>query len=393
MEKTRVAVFFGGRSPEHDVSIITGLQVLNALGSDKYAGIPVYISSAGEWFTGDILRDRRIYIPSAESRRKLTQVSPVFSSDGRGRLRAKSGGFLSSPELLFDIAIPAFHGAFGEDGCFQGVMEMAGVPYTGMRHMASAIAMDKVATKAAVQARTAAPQLPYVVVRKTPGKSPVAPALPAGWNYPVIVKPAHLGSSIGVAKADSPAEVTSVLQMIFVYDSKALIEPYVAHRKEYNIAVRNTAPGVKTSAIEMPKSDAALLDFKQKYMSGAGGGAKKSAVPSEGMLSLTRELNPAIDAGLEANLRKWAVEIFAALDGTGAPRLDFIVDQDSGAAWFNEINPCPGSFGYFLWEASAERILFGELLSLLLDEAVDVLRQTDIPPDPVPGDARLFKRQ
>lgn len=392
MEKTRVAVFFGGRSPEHDVSIITGLQVLNALPSDKYVGIPLYISPSGEWFTGDSLRDRGIFIPNAESRRKLTQVSPVFSSDGRGRLRG-AGGFLSKSEVIFDIAIPAFHGAFGEDGCFQGVMEMAGVPYAGMRHAASAIAMDKVATKAAVHERTSAPQLPYVAVRKVPGRRAEAPALPSGWNYPVIVKPAHLGSSIGVAKADSAAEVAAVLQMIFLYDSKALIEPYVAHRKEYNIAVRNTPAGVKTSAIEMPKSDAALLDFKEKYRSGVGGGAKKTAMPSEGMLSLTRELNPKIDGVLEADLRKWAVEIFEALDGTGAPRLDFIADQDTGAIWFNEINPCPGSFGYFLWEASTEGLLFGELLSLLLDEAVAVMRQTDIPPDPVPHDARLFKRQ
>lgn len=390
MSKKKIAVFFGGRSPEHDVSIVTGLQVLDALRADLYETIPVYVSRTGEWFAGEVLRDRKIYIPTPEVERRLSRVTLGYSSEGLGVLKRQRRAVWSGADIQFDIAIPAFHGTLGEDGCFQGTMEFAGIPYVGMRHLASAIGMDKAATKALVESKTRVPQLPYRTVFKT-SAPPAAPDLPKGSGYPVIVKPAHMGSSIGVAKADSPDEVQAVLRMIFVYDFKAIIEPFIVRRREYNIAVRRAGLQPETSAIEMPKSETELLDFREKYLRGSG--SKKAAGGSEGMLSLTRDINPAIEQSLETNLRSSAVEIFNALDGSGTPRLDFILDESSGELWFNEINPCPGSFAFYLWEAAARPLLFSEVLNGLIEEAIYLRGLTEIPIDPVPKDARLFERK
>jgi len=390
MSRIRVAVFFGGRSPEHDISIITGLQVLDALRTDRFEAIPVYVSLAGEWFCGDPLRNRKLYIPGAEARRRLTRVQLGYSPSGVGRLVPEQRGMWGAKSVDFDVAMPAFHGALGEDGCFQGIMESVSVPYTGMRLLGSAVAMDKTATKSFVAARTPAAQLPFVVVNKRLEGRAVAPPLPEGWTYPVIVKPAGMGSSIGVAQAKSPEEVHAILRTIFLYDAKALIEPYISHRREYNVSVRMFNDETQISAIEMPKSAAELLDFKEKYIRNDGG--KKSGNPSDGMLSLTRDINPTLDATIEADIRLWAKSIFEALGGTGAPRLDFIFDEEKRQLWFNEINPCPGSFAYFLWEASAHRVLFSELLQHLIEEALAQRSLVEMPPDPVPNEARLFER-
>jgi D-alanine-D-alanine ligase len=393
MSKTRVAVFFGGRSPEHDISVISGLQAADALNVDTYEIIAVYVAYSGEWYIGEPLRDRKSYIPNHETKRKLAKCVLGGTPAGGGVLQPERAGIFAPAAVSFDVALPAFHGAFGEDGCFQGMMEEAGVPYTGMRVLGSAIAMDKAVTKVCVQAMTSAAQLPFVAVQRTTRERPHAPKLPKGWTYPVIVKPAHMGSSIGVGRANTEEEVETLLQTLFLYDTKAIIEPYISHRQEYNVAVRRKDGKIVTSAIERPKSSAELLDFREKYRKADGkSGGKLPGMSSEGMLSLTRDINPKIDPKLEADIRGWAGEIFEALDGTGAPRLDFILDTDTGKLWFNEINPCPGSFGYFLWSAAAEPILFGELLDELIAEALFQKELKDMPNDPVPPDARLFER-
>lgn len=394
MAKTRVAVFFGGRSPEHDVSIISAQQAMDALSVDKYEIIPVYVALSGEWYLGEALRDRASFIPDHEAKRKLTKCTLGHADLGGVLIPEKKGMFASPTPIPFDVAIPAFHGAFGEDGCFQGLFEAAGVPYTGMRVMGSALAMDKTATKMAVGAKTSAKQLPCISIVRRSAAKPHAPELPQGWNYPVIVKPAHMGSSIGVGKASNKDEVEALLQTLFLYDTKAMLEPYVSHRQEYNVAVRRANGKVVTSAIERPKTAAELLDFREKYMKADGkqGSKMPGSTPSEGMLSLTRDINPEISAELEGKIRGWATEIFEALDGSGAPRLDFMLDTDTGELVFNEINPCPGSFGYFLWAATPDHTLFGELLDALIEEAITLRGLADLPVDPVPVDARLFKR-
>ncbi|MGB0552178.1 MAG: D-alanine--D-alanine ligase [Alphaproteobacteria bacterium] len=397
--KRRVAVFFGGRSPEHDVSIVTGLQALGAVDASAYDAFPVYISSQGEWFVGDALRDRANYLPDDNTRRNLTEVMLDATDDGEGQLvPRKSGMFGRGKPVNFDVALLAFHGNKGEDGQIQGLFEMAGVPYTGMRTMASAALMDKSVTKRLLAGQDIS-QLDCAVLRRPADGLVITGAAVAeavgNAKFPACVKPCHLGSSIGVAKVDDMAELREVLPSIFRLDPVAIMEPFVPNLVEYNVAVSAFDGEVRTSAIERPKRSAELLDFKEKYMSGGGGkkgGSKALGTASEGMLSLTRDINPNIPAELEANIRDWAAAAYAAVGGTGAPRIDFLGDSETGELWLNEVNPCPGSFGYFLWEAATPPMLFTELLSHLIEEAVGEFRNSRLPSDPTPKEARLFKR-
>jgi D-alanine-D-alanine ligase len=397
--ETRVAVFLGGRSPEHDVSVITGLQALKAIDQDRFVAFPVYVTPRGEWLVGESLSERRSYLPDARTRGELAEVTLSMGEPGRGVLVPKRSGLFSRrPHLEFDAAVLAFHGLGGEDGQFQGLFETANLPYTGMRTLASAVFMDKAATKRLLRGLDI-PLLPYAVVSRTAGGLPSEDALRRlldGIELPCIVKPVHLGSSIGVGKADTVEEVRALLPTIFRLDNQALLEPFVPNLVEYNLAVARLGGAVRTSAIECPKRAEELLDFRQKYLSGGNGkgkgGIKGDTGDSQGMLSLTREINPALPAELEANLRRWAVAAFEAVDGSGAPRIDFYCNAATGEVWLNEVNPCPGSFGYFLWEAADPPIRFTALLSMLIDEARARHRESQLPDDPVPAEARLLRR-
>jgi D-alanine-D-alanine ligase len=395
--ETRVAVLFGGRSPEHDVSVITGLQALKAIDQQRFAPFPVYVNPRGRWYVGDALRERRNYLPDARIERELTEVSPALGEPGTGVLLPKRKGFFGRrPPVEFDVGLLSFHGVGGEDGQMQGLFESVNLPYTGMRTLAAAVLMDKAATKRLLRGLDI-PMLPYRVVPRGAGGLPTAKALRellGNIAFPCIVKPAHLGSSIGVGKADDIDEVRELLPTIFRLDRQAIIEPFVPNLVEYNLAVMRVGGAVRTSAIERPKRVEELLDFRQKYLSGGvdKGGTKDAGTASQGMLSLTRDINPSLPAGLEANLRRWATAAFEAVDGTGAPRVDFYCDEATGETWLNEINPIPGSFGYFLWEAAEPPLGFTALLSLLLEEALALHRASRLPDDPVPPEARLLRR-
>jgi len=398
--ETRVAVFLGGRSPEHDVSVITGLQALAAIDQQRFQPFPVYIDPRGQWFVGEPLADRRNYLPDARIQGDLTEVTLSLGEPGRGVLLPKrSGLFARRSQIEFDVALLAFHGLGGEDGQIQGFFETANVPYTGMRTLASALLMDKAATKRLLRGLDI-PLLPDAVVTRGPTGLPPGEALQGlmrnrNVGFPCIVKPAHLGSSIGVGKADNVEDVRVLLPTIFRLDRQAVIEPFVPNLAEYNLSVARIGGAVRTSAIEKPKRAEELLDFRQKYMSGGdgkAGGSKGNSSASQGMLSLTREINPALPAEMERNLRRWAVAAFEAVDGTGAPRIDFYCNEATGKVWLNEVNPCPGSFGYFLWEAAEPPLGFTALLSLLIEEAMARHRETQLPDDPVPPEARLLRR-
>lgn len=398
-KRTRVAVLFGGRSPEHDVSIVTGLQALNALDIGKHDAFPLYIATDGAWLLGDALRNRANYLPDGQMRSDLIQVDlDLGARQGRLIPRKRGGVFARAPTPVeFDVALLAFHGNIGEDGNLQGVFETAGVPYTGMRTAASAVLMDKALTKRLLRQNGIGLLPDAVIDRPASGLVPDKASLEAALKelaFPMIVKPAHLGSSIGVAKADDLDTVRAVLPGIFKFDSQAIVEPFVDNLVEYNVAVARLKGEVRTSAIERPKRVTELLDFKTKYM--AGGGKKTGKQPgasSQGMLSLTREINPALPPDTDFKIRSWAIAAYKAVGcGSGTPRIDFLSNEKTGEIWLNEVNPCPGSFGYFLWEAAEKPVLFTALLDALIEEAFACHRAGQLPADPTPQDARLFPR-
>lgn len=405
MSKPVVAVFFGGVSPEHDVSIVTGLQVLAAIDRERYDTLPVYIDPHGVWYIGDELASRDFYWITPEKKKKLTAVELITNQrDGIGRLQAVKPGWFGAKITEFDVAIPAFHGLIGEDGGIQGLFEVANVAYTGMRLSASAICMSKHLTKKIARS-VDIPVLEWVSIeRPTDGRlvfseDELKEQYP-DITFPAIAKPAHLGSSIGVAKVKNYKELATVLPNVFKYDWQVVLEPTVSNLIEYNVAVRRYNDRTVTSSIESPKSSEELLDFKQKYLAGnkskitgiSPAHAQEVAV-SEGMASLTREIDPKMDKKIQENIRDWSGRIYDALNGTGCPRIDYLCDQKSGKVWLNEINPCPGSFGYFLWEQSDQgTALFTDLLNQLIHEAYSSHQRLQLPLDPTPEEARLFKR-
>jgi len=403
-KKTRILVLFGGRSPEHDVSVITGIQVAGALDPALYEAIPLYIAPNGQWLVGKSLLDRNTYIPGPEQMKALTPVALNVVPSSQPCLKTIPNSFWQRSEVIeFDVALLSFHGLIGEDGGIQGMMEVANVPYTGMRSLASSIFMDKLATKN-ILGKTNIPILPCHVIKRPEQGLMIMPqelekAL-GNISFPCCIKPAHLGSSIGVARVKDFQELSSVLPGIFKYDDTAILEPFVENLVEYNVAVCRVNGEVRTSAIERPKCSAELLDFKTKYMSGGGklggskaGGTKVPGQGSEGMLSLTRDINPDIPTDMENKIRAWAVEAFEQVNGSGNPRLDFLCNGKTNEIWFNEANPCPGSFGYFLWETAPKPILFTELLDNLIKEARELHARAQIPADPTPEGARLFRRK
>lgn len=397
-KKTTIAVFFGGRSPEHDVSVVTGLQVLKAIDTSRFDAFPVYITGQGKWLVGDVLKERGNYLPDANILAKTREVTLDVLPTGRPALMPKKRRLFNSKPIQFDVAMPAFHGLYGEDGQIQGLFEMAGIPYTGPRTLASGVFMDKEVTKHVCRS-LGIPVLACNILHR-PKDGYLIPEdqiekMLDGMPYPVIVKPCHLGSSIGVAKAANAAEVSASLPAIFEYDVSAVVEPCVPNLVEYNVSVSRASGALETSAIEKPKTNAELLDFKEKYMSGSGGksGTKNPAESSQGMLSLTREINPKLKEQQEKDIRDWSMRLFMAVDGTGAPRIDYLCDSKTGQIWLNEVNPQPGSFAYFLWEAAQEPVMFSRLLANLIDEAIERKERQYLPADPVPEGARLLSRK
>jgi len=396
--KKRVAVFFGGRSPEHDVSIETGLQALKALDQQKFDGFPVYVAPDGGWWIGDPLRSRDTYIPQGETTPGLEPVTLLGGPNlnGGGRLLVKGRGLFAKDRVVaFDVALLAFHGTNGEDGAFQGLLEVANIAYTGPRIMAAGVLMDKAATKRMLTG-TGIPLLPSITVERPASglfvdKEDLARRL-AGMAFPVIAKPLHLGSSIGVARAADMEELRGTLSFIFRLDTAAIVEPFVENLVEYNVSVADFGAGVTTSAIERPKKTEEILSFKTKYQGGDGkAGAKKTG--GGGMLSLAREIHPDIPPGMDADIRRWATDCYRTIGMTGAPRIDFLCNGRTGEIWLNEVNPIPGSFAYYLWEAAEKPLLFSELLTALIAEAEGLHRARQLPADPTHADARLFKRR
>ncbi|WP_262693486.1 D-alanine--D-alanine ligase [Kordiimonas aquimaris] len=379
--KKVIAVIFGGRSVEHDVSILTGLQFLEALDPTLYEGLPIYVDGLGAWWTGDALKSRKNY-PVRDHAASLEPVRLDLATPahGRPRLIGRKKNLMGEKAISieFDLIVPAIHGSNGEDGTLQGLLEFADIPFAGCRTLGAAATMNKEFAKA-VARQHMLNVLPEVTIQRPkkgmflePETLTVALSENLGKDpFPLIVKPSNLGSSVGVSKATDMDALIASLMTVFRLDKSAIVEPFVDNLVEYNIAVRRAPSGsVETSAIERPLSESDVLDFKNKYLAGGTpGGPKLDSGPSEGMASLNRVLNPEeLTAAQETVIRDTAIKVFEVLDLAGSVRIDFLCDSKTGELWFNEANTIPGSFAYFLWEAATSPVSFLALASAMVDE-------------------------
>lgn len=383
MSKTKVAVVFGGRSNEHEISIITANEIINAFDKTKFEIIPVYIDIKGRWFTGKELLDKNFYKGLPDCLSKVTQVTllPIPETKGLTVLNKKNLlGILAAKEEVIDVDVffPAFHGQFGEDGCIQGLFEMADFAYTGCDVTASAIAMNKFHCKAILSSQ-GIPVLPSVVVTKEAAQRNFSKARDSVLNskelgaFPYFVKPVNLGSSIGIGKANDQAGLDAALAKVFQYDTEAIVEPFVSSRMEVNVSIRDTSEGAVASVTEIPVASGDALSYEDKYLRGGSKKAKgPGAAPSaQGMASLSRVIDPQdLQAEYKNGVINNALKAYDLLGCSGVVRFDFMIDSSLGNFYFNELNPLPGSLAHYLWQACSPKVLYPKLLDDMIIAAL-----------------------
>ncbi len=384
-KKKNIAVLFGGRSVEHEISVITALQLINVLDVTQYEPIPVYIAQSGRWYVGDQLLEKSFYRGLPGSLREVQEVAliPIAGSKGLTVINPQRGLFSFSKSthdtstknmVLVDVYLLAFHGTFGEDGCIQGMLEMADATYTGCTVLPAALGMNKYKCKKTLEA-AGIPVLPAAVVDRTIAQKSLAQvrdqifATPGLEQLPLFVKPCNLGSSIGIGVAKDEASLNGCLVNTFRYDSQAIIEPCVKNILEINVSVVGDEDEVLASVVEMPISISGVLTYEEKYL--RDDGAKKTGdSESQGMASLSRIIDPQeMDQGLKQAGIDYAKKAFQLLGCSGVSRIDFIIDVDANQLYFNEINTLPGSLSFYLWMKSKPQLVYTELLNRIIQQA------------------------
>ena len=364
--KVTVAVLFGGKSVEHEVSIITGMQAFAALDSAKYDALPIYIDKNNAWYTGSHMGDIESYKNMSECMKKATRVIPV-SHGGRVSLVRFPMKMLGSNVVgMFDVALPAVHGTHVEDGTLMGMLEMLGVPYAGCDVTASAIGMDKFAMKAVLR-QAGLPVLDalcYSMREYVRNEAAIIAKIEAEIGYPAIVKPVNLGSSVGISFVSNADELKKAMDLGFEYAQRILVEKAVQNLREINCSVLGDIDDAEASVCEEPVTSNEILDFSDKYVNNSGkiGGSKS------GMSSLKRRLPADIPDEMTECIRQLALDTFKAIGCAGVSRIDFLNNTETGELYVNEINTIPGSLSFYLWQESG--VDFTQLMTRLVELAL-----------------------
>jgi D-alanine-D-alanine ligase len=364
MISKNIVVAFGGVSPEHEVSVLSAMQVIASLKETDFGIVPLYITKSGRWLTGDALLDLENF-QDLDALQKQS-VPCTFSHNDLGSPvlleTEKKGFFGSAKSYTIHAIIPAFHGSEGENGSFQGTCEMYNIPYAGSGVLASSLGMDKVKAKELCRAH----ELPtvdgfdfYESEWEADQKSVLN--LADKLAYPVVLKPVTLGSSIGVAKAEDESELIEAVETAFRYDDNLMIEKAVSPLIEINCSVLGTSEKLQTSVCERPLAQEETLSFKDKYQSEDGS--------QKGMASADRIIPADISDELTQEIQTLSAQIFKLFRARGVARLDFLLHAETKEIYFNEINTIPGSFSFYLWEESGMNMR--ELMLKLIDIAVE----------------------
>lgn len=354
-----ILVIFGGRSAEHDVSILTGTAIIKALRTHaNYSVYPLYVAKNGGWYSHESLSDVETFKRSPEDLLAyLGKMKPALLDFTDGLTVRWTG--LRAKELQIDIAFPAMHGTYGEDGSLMGILRMANIPFVGCDMTASAIAMDKALTKVVTQA-AGLPSTPYVWFTRYQWQQQ-----PEDWRttvnqltYPLFVKPVHLGSSIGISKIKTPEELDNALEVAFHYDDKVIIEAAVPNLIEVTCLVLGNNE-LTTSLVEQPLWGKEFLDFNDKYIHGGGSIAQGSQE--------TTKIPAPISPELTARVQDMTKQAIKAIGGVGPARCDFLIDSKLNQVYLNEINTLPGTLYMHNWKKSG--VSPSELVDRLVQDA------------------------
>ena len=366
--KIRVGVIFGGESVEHEVSIISAIQAMNKMDEEKYETIPIYITKDREWYTGEMLKDIDVY-QDLDLIKRYGENVVLYYKDGSYVLQKKKGLFKRIVKEL-DIAFPIVHGTNVEDGVLQGYLQTIGIPFVGPNVYGAVAGQDKTIMKDIWKSANL-PMTDYewfydVDYREDP--EAVLKQLKR-LKFPVIIKPATTGSSVGISVCDNEEDLKDSIDEALQYDTKIVVEEVVQNLKEVNIAVMGNYEHQKVSEIEEVLSGNKFLTYADKYIGGGKGkvkGGVKVKGKSKGMASTNRKLPADLDKKTREEIETIAVKAFKALGSAGNSRIDFLIDEKTNKVYINEINSIPGSLAFYLWDAK------GQDFTKVLDEMIGI---------------------
>lgn len=362
MASQHILVAFGGVSPEHEVSVLTAMQAIAGLHERERSVLPLYIAKSGKWLTGSSLLDLENYQDLKKLEQESIPCTLTHDEWGKPVLMEleKRSVFQSRKSYDIEAVIPAFHGSDGENGGFQGLCETLNVPYAGSGVLASSIGMDKIRAKNLCQSQDIPVVEGLTIVENDWEKdSDTFIERAAGLGFPLIVKPVHLGSSIGVEKAENEDALREAVETSFRYDTELLVEKVVQPLMEINCALLGDEYEAEPSVCERPLGSDEMLSYEDKYQRGDSGG--------KGMASADREVPADIPDSLNKQIQELSVRIFKLFRASGISRIDFLVNSETQQIFFNEINTIPGSFSFYLWEES--NYSMAELMDRMLELA------------------------
>ena len=366
--KIKVGVIFGGDSVEHEVSIITATQAMKSIDRDKYEVVPIYISKDRTWYTGHMLEDIEVFKDFKDLKKYAKKVMLVKGSRGF-ELQRIDGLFNRCIETI-DIAFPMVHGKGVEDGSLVGLLETVGVPYAMSNTLSSALGQDKVVQKQILNAcNIKTPKYTWFYDSEYVTNEEKINEEVKKLGYPVIVKPARLGSSVGIKIANNENELTKAVNEAIKYDDKIIVEEVIKNLREVNIAVLGNNDYQETSSIVEMRTKHAFLTFEDKYI---GGGKKKGFTKTKGLKSGNSDMiiDTKLENDIEKKVREMSVSTFKALNMSGVVRIDLLIDEKNKEVYINEPNTIPGSLSFYMWKNKGKtyKQLLDEIISLGIKE-------------------------
>lgn len=359
--KIKIGVIYGGETVEHEVSVISALQAMNNLNEDKYDIVPIYISKDRIWYTGHMLRDIEFYKEFEDEKKYATKV--MLYKKGKTFLLQRTTGLFRKDITDLDVILPVVHGNNVEDGSLAGLLDSIGIPYVGSHVLGGALGQDKVVMKQVMESVNL-PIVPYTWFYDSEyldNKENILKEIKK-IGYPVIVKPATLGSSIGIEVAKNEKDIESKIEDAMEYDTKIVVEKVIENLTEVNASVLGNYEYQKVSPLEEVMGEDEILSFADKYL----GNAKSKGTASKGMASTSRTVPARISEKLTKEIQDTAKQVFKVLNLSGVCRVDFLIDNKENKFYVNEPNTCPGSLSFYLWKEA------GMKYSELLDEMVSI---------------------
>lgn len=347
--KINVGIIFGGKSVEHEISIISALQAVSNLNKEKFNPIPIYITKQNEFYSGEAMLNIAEYKDIPALLKKSHKITMFKGGKEVYIRRLDNKKLYGEKQTVIHVAFPIVHGLNVEDGSLQGFLRMLDVPFVGSDVLPSALAMNKYASKLLLKAHSI-PVLDCFLMYANDyfenEKQKLAELLEK-FSFPLIVKPIDLGSSVGISKANNEAELIAALDLAYRFSQQVIIEPAIVNIKEINCAVLGDDKNITVSECEEPITAGDLLDYEAKYMSRQ---TKKCTSASQGMASLKRRIPADISSDMRSKIQRLAAQAFGVLGCNGVVRIDFIIDTSNSEVYLNEVNSIPGSLAFYLFE-------------------------------------------